>query len=165
MHASRAAVGLRHHKPVVLVTGRTQTDLHGRIVARSSETAEKLSGIGRPNSLHGPFSCSKRGLEVRSFGTLGFDRQVKPMRLHSEAICLPITAWMKTKSLSESSLTTGRPRTGQSFCMIRAQISKLCKICSERYFPFFRLEKATAKLPKKDLAAVKKRFAFLEVRM
>ncbi len=53
----------------------------------------------------------------------------------------------------------------RSVCMIRAQISKLCKICSERYFPFFRLEKATAKLPKKDLAAVKKRFAFLEVRM
>ena len=30
-------------------------------------------------------------------------------------------------------------------------------------FSWFRLEKAAAKLPKKDLAAVKKRFAFLEV--
>jgi len=47
--------------------------------------------------------------------------------------------------------------------MIRAQISKLCTICSEKYLSFFRLEKAGAKLPKKDLAAVKKRFAFLEV--
>jgi len=47
--------------------------------------------------------------------------------------------------------------------MIRAQISKLCTICSENYLSFFRLEKAAAKLPKKDIPAVKKRFAFLEV--